>query len=509
MEPARLRRAAGAVGVVLTLALTAAAGASARAAHSASTATVSVSAAKVGPAVAAGFVGLATEYWDVKDEVGTNAAYPDTAFEQVVRNLAPYGDLSFRIGGDSTDWTWWPIPGKQRPAWVRWTMSPQWAAVTQRLADDLQAHMIFGINMEADNPAIASAEVKEIASQVAGSVPASYEIGNEPELYQKFPFYHDSEGRPVYGRSKSYSYSEITADWSRIAKALPGVSLAGPGYSSVKALPYVSQFLDKARRLSLLSVHTYPLKSTRCGAGTLEESMLFQPSSLQDLASEVRPWTSLARRHDTPVRVDEMNSVTCGGMPGFSNTFGPALWALNILPLYAQDGVQGVNFETKPSTAQNLIQTNYYTKSGWKIQVQPEYYGLLAFGQLTPPGSHMLKVSGTPEGLYAWAVGTPSGGTTVVLTNVTGATTNVRLRVAGARGAATVKALRSTSGGLGATGGVSLGGQTISPTTGQLIGKPVTTTVPISQATYDLNVPQGIYNVKVSAASAAIVTFGK
>jgi hypothetical protein len=196
-------------------------------------------------------------------------------------------------------------------------------------------------------------------------------------------------------------------------------------------------------------------------------------------------------------------------MPGFSNTFGPALWALNILPLYAQDGVQGVNFETKPATAQNLIQTNY-TKSGWRVLVQPEYYGLLAFSQLTPPGSKMLKVSAPPAaaGLLAWAVRAPSRRTSVVLTNLTSSATMVRLRVAGARGAATMQTLRAASGGLPATARVSLGGQTISPTTGQLTGKPVSTVVPMSQATYDLNVPQGVYDVRVPAAGAAILTFG-
>ena len=75
-------------------------------------------------------------------------------------------------------------------------------------------------------------------------------------------------------------------------------------------------------------------------------------------------WTSLAHHYGDGVRVDEMNSVTCGGEPGFTGTFGPALWALNILPLYAADGVNGVNFQTRPYTAQNLIQTNSTPRAG-------------------------------------------------------------------------------------------------------------------------------------------------
>jgi hypothetical protein len=225
--------------------------------------------------------------------------------------------------------------------------------------------------------------------------------------------------------------------------------------------------------------------------------MLFQPASLQGLAAQLTPWTSLTRQHGVPLRVDEMNAVTCGGAPVFSGTFGPALWALNILSLYAQDGAEGVNFETKPSTAQNLVQTND-TSSGWQVQVQPEYYGLLAFSQITPPGSRLIKVPPPPAGLLAWAVSTPSHQTNVVLTNVTSAPTRIKLRVAGARGPATVKRLQAASGGLSATTGVTLGGQTISPTTGQLTGTPVSTTTPLTRAAYDVSVP---------ADSAAIVSF--
>jgi hypothetical protein len=452
----------------------------------------------VGPAVAPGFVGLATEYWDVEKEVGTNPAEPDKAFEQIVRNLAPYGGLSLRIGGDSTDWTWWPVPGEKQPPWVRWTMTPTWAAVTKRLADDLHAHLIVGINLEADSATVAGTEVREISSHIGSSVPITYEVGNEPELYSKFAFYNNEHGLPVLGRPKGYPLASIASQWSQIADALPRVRLAGPGYSSFNALPAVSQFLDSTSKLSLLTVHSYPLRSTRCG-GKPKESGLFQPSSLQGLAGELGYWTSVAREHSIPVRVDEMNSVTCGGMPQLSDSFGPALWALNILPLYAEAGAAGVNFQTRPYTAQNLTQTSD-TRSGWQVHVQPEYYGLLAFAQLTPPGSHLLHVSGMPAGLLAWAVSKPHGQETVVVTNVTANTTTAGIQAADARGAATVEALRAASGRLRATEHVTLGGRTISPSTGQLTGTPVTTTVQSLHGTYD---------VKVPANSAAIVTFAR
>ena len=132
----------------------------------------------------------------------------------------------------------------------------------------------------------------------------------------------------------------------------------------------------------------------------------------------VGAWAAVGQQNKVPLRVDEINAVTCGGLANFSNTMGPSLWALNVLPLYAQTGVTGVNFESRPNTAQNLIQPTA-TASGWQVTVQPEYYGMLAFARLTPPGSRILSVWGPPSGLLAWAVQTPEHTINIVVTNVT------------------------------------------------------------------------------------------
>jgi hypothetical protein len=459
--------------------------------------TVTVSGTEVGPPLPAGFVGLATEYWNVEQEVGTDPKQPDKAFEQTLRNLAPKGGFSLRIGGDSTDWTWFPIPGMKQPAWVRWTMTPTWAAVTDKLVDDLGAHLIIGINMEADSLKVADAEVHEIRSTM-GSTPTTFELGNEPELYSHFPFYHDTAGQAVLGRPKTYSLTDMADQWNQMANALPDVRFAGPGYSSINALPDVGQFLSESKKLSIVTVHVYPLKSTRCTGGARpQESELFTPHSLQSLASGMAGWTSLAHQNGVGVRVDEMNTVTCGGQPGFTNTFGPALWALNVLPLYARAGVNGVNVQSRPYTAQNLIQTDK-THAGWRVYVDPEYYGLMAFAQLTPPGSKMLSVGTMPSGLYAWADRTPQGQEHVVVTNVGSAPTSVAIPATGAVGAAIAETLSAGSGGLTATSGIKLGGQTISAQTGELTGPLVTKSVSLKNKAYD---------VTVAPASAVILTF--
>ena len=447
--------------------------------------------AYAGPPIRAGFVGITTEYRDMFKEAGTNPAQPDTAFEQVLKNLAPDGGFDLRIGGDTTDWTWWPVPGMAHPPWARWTLTPSWMAVAQKLLEDLHAHLIIGINMEADNPAVAAAEVAAIKSGIGPSVPTTFELGNEPELYPKWPFYIiKSSKHTVFGRPKNYSFPQITSDWDRLAAQLgPGpIRLAGIGYSSFRALPHVQPFLRASPELSLLTMHTYALTPQNCQqGGRLQESWLFRASSLQNLAAAVGAWVTLGRHNNVMVRVDEMNAVTCGGLAKFSDTIGPSLWALNILPLYTQTGVTGVNFETRPNTAQNLIQPTA-TGSGWQVTVQPEYYGMLAFAQLTPPGSRILSVLTAPSGLLVWAVQTPERTINIVVTNITRRAKRVAVQAAGAKGPATTEALSSPAGGLAATTGVTLGGQTISPQTGQLTGKRVRHKVKPRNNNYDITV---------------------
>ena len=163
------------------------------------------------------------------------------------------------------------------------------------------------------------------------------------------------------------------------------------------------------------------------------------------MAGQVGSWTSLAHRYVDGVRVDEMNSVTCGGEPGLQQRFGPALWALNILPLYAEAGVTGVNFQTRPYTAQNLIQTNLH--AGGLACAGPAR--VLRAAGIRPADAARLQdpqVSEATNDLYTWAVRTPQGQTHVVITNVGTVAATVAVKASGASGNATVEALKAAGG---------------------------------------------------------------
>jgi hypothetical protein len=169
------------------------------------------------------------------------------------------------------------------------------------------------------------------------------------------------------------------------------------------------------------------------------------------------------------LRVDEINSVSCGGEAGVSDTFASALWALNTLFAMARVGVDGVNVHTRPYSLSQLFSLSR-SGSVWRAVVRPVYYGLLTFALAAPAGSRLLRVSqpGT-RGLHVWATRTPAGVVHVVLINETlrRRTVDVRLPVP-----ATMSRTVLQASSLGASGGVTFGGQSFSPvtTTGVLAG---------------------------------------
>src|SRR5207253_4017363 len=85
------------------------------------------------------------------------------------------------------------------------------------------------------------------------------EIGNEPELYQHFPWYLDPSGVPFYARPATYDFSSYKADVSAIAAGLPGLILAGPATGTATWAAQVGQLFGVEPDLKIVTYHRYPL----------------------------------------------------------------------------------------------------------------------------------------------------------------------------------------------------------------------------------------------------------
>ena len=84
-----------------------------------------------GRVIPAGFVGLSTELYAIPSFAGEDPNALNPAFLQLVRNLTPGARPVIRLGGDSTDWVWWPVPHTKTPPGIRYTLTPRWMQITK------------------------------------------------------------------------------------------------------------------------------------------------------------------------------------------------------------------------------------------------------------------------------------------------------------------------------------------------------------------------------------------
>jgi hypothetical protein len=467
--------------------------------HSAATLTLSVG-MPIGRAIPTGFLGLSFEYPAVAAYAGTNPRAVNPVLVQLIRNLSPGQAPNLRIGGDSTDSTWWPVPGVTKPHGIRYTLTPRWVRVTGALTRDLGGRLILGINLELNSARDASAEARTLVTGIGRSSIVGLEPGNEPELYGSFSFYSLPNGQHLTGRPSGYDFSDYLRDFNRIAGSLPNVALVGPSTGGPRWIPKLPSFLNAEPQVGVATLHKYPLQT--CFVDPSKPQFptiahLLAPLASRGLADSIAPFVRVAHARHLALRIDEMNSDSCGAAPGVSNAFGSALWALDAVFEMARVGVDGVNIHTYPRATYELFKFTH-RDGHWSAFVAPEYYGLEMFAQAAPPGARLLAVSGVPGNVSAWATRATDGTVRVVLINEdTARSQTAAVRIPAVVGTATLTRLLGKA--VSATTGVTLGGQTYGSvtTTGSLAGHSAATTVGKSSRGYVVKLPR---------ASAAMLT---
>ncbi len=462
--------------------------------------TVTIHDVPIGRSVPRGFVGLSIEYWALPLYTGPDPTAVNPVFEQLLRNINPGQHPQLRIGGDSTDRTWWPVPGMARPGGIRYGLTPHWASVTRALAHAVGARLVLGINMEAHRRRLSRYEAHQLVSRIGARSIRALELGNEPELYGVFPLYQ-RDGHGVKGRPRDYAPADFTREFTHTAKVMPPVPLAGPTTGAPMWEAKLHQFVKAEPNLSLVTIHRYATRGCLTSPSSPQYHSiphLLSSRSTRGLAAGVAPYVGLRGPHTPPLRVDELNSVNCGGVHGVSDTFASALWSLDTLLQLARVGVWGVNFHTFPGARYEPF---VFRRSalGWRAVVKPLYYGMLMFAQAAPPGAHLLAGSGrVAPGLDVFGVRSATAPARAVLINYSSTEDRtVALHLPGGSGQATVERLQAPS--VAATSGVTIGGRSFGPltTTGKLTGSSNVSTVSAGSNGYVVDVPAG---------SAAVVT---
>jgi hypothetical protein len=462
--------------------------------------TATVGASPTTASVPPGFLGLSLEYKAVAAYAGAGPGTINPALVQLIRNLTPGQSPVLRIGGRSTDGTWWPMPHIRAPGGIKYSLTPAWMQTIRALAAALNARLILGVNLAAGNPKLAGAEARALVHGLGRRYIQALEIGNEPDLYSHFPLYRAAHRRAMFARTHAYDMTALAHDYRQWRSALPRIPLAGPSLANLPWMAQLGTFLSTTRGVGTVTFHRYPLKSCWSAPGTPSFPTipnLFTPYASDALAQRLARYVAIAHAHGVPFRVDEMNSVSCSGARGVSNTFASALWALDTLFEMASVGVDGVNIHTLPHSYYAPFS---FTRSGgaWRAIVNPLYYGLLMFAQAAPPGSRLLPVQGLTRQVRVWATLAPDGTIhTVLINDKPSAPVLVFLRVSRSSAAPTLEQLQAPS--EAATSGVTLGGQCFAAAgaSGTLVGPRSLT--PISSL-------GGMYSIRLPPGSAAMLT---
>ncbi|GAC1581710.1 MAG: glycosyl hydrolase family 79 C-terminal domain-containing protein [Candidatus Dormibacteria bacterium] len=440
------------------------------------------------------FLGLSTEYWTVPVW-----ARHLSLLGHVLASISSNGPIVLRIGGSSADQTFF-ASAKEPPEWVFET-SPAWLRQVRRIVTRFGVRVNLDLNMVTATPQIAVRWAR--AAQAAlpiGSV-IGFEIGNEGDIYSHTAW-QELTGGTIAARAlpQTMTAPGYAASYRVYAAALAevahGVPLLGPALSDPAAHPsWVSQLLAGPHPgLGAITVHRYPLSACALPGSKMFPTIarvLSEPATA-GMATSLRSSVRAARGAGLPLRLTEINSVTCGGRRGVSNTFATALWAPDALFELLHAGAASAAVHVRANAINMAFSL---TRDG--LVAHPLLYGMAMFSRTIGPGAHLvglhLKIHRGLR-LKAWAVRLPGNRIHVLLINKGAAGARVSLRIP-AQGSTMAQALLAPS--VRATSGVTLGGQHLSRR-GVWTGAPVGTRLRLG--------PGGGYRVVVRGYSATLVT---
>jgi hypothetical protein len=381
--------------------------------------------------VANGFLGLSYESMPRTNDGGINSLKFDAKGNLVAlyRNL---GTGTFRFGGNSVDRTY----AGATPAALQGLV---------RLSDATGWRIVYSTNFAHYNQAGTTADAAAVRTAL-GSRLKSLVCGNEPDLYVANAY-----------RPSPYSATTYSNDVNRCLDVLraqaPGLPISGPDTAGPG---FLSTYASRQRgRVALLNHHHYPLSN--CGGANGTATGLIAKAKRTSEAGLVSSAANIARTNGLQLVMSEINTAACGGIPGVSNTFASALWAVDYLFTGAEQGSTGMYFHGALDRACTGYTALCETATD-QYRPQPLYYGLLLAKQ-AGTGALLPTTITTTGNLAAHAVRGSDGRIRVVLANMSADTLVTTVRAGTRAGAGSL--LRMTAPSLTATTGVQIQGATV------------------------------------------------
>ena len=454
-----------------------------------------------GAAIPRSFAGFSMEYWAVPSYLGQ--ARPNPIFARLVQTLAAGGDgaPAIRVGGNSTDSTWWNPGGLPKPADASQELNPAWLGAVRAWTGLTDTPMLLGLNLARNDPANAAAYAQAAMAFLPPGHLAALEVGNEPDLYSQPRTFRVRKQLVRRGvrRGPSYQFAdyanELEAVRAAVDATVAGAPLSAGGFASAAWEDTEDQVLSLPGQRPLgFSAHTYPLHGCDRNPHRKADSFaraLLGPSAVATPTARMAQLAGVAAAHGSTFRVSEINSANCGGIHGASDSLASALWGADMLFSLADVGVQGVNFHTFTGALYAPVEFGAY-KGHFAGFVHPLFYGMLLFDRATPNGARLLPAGPNPAtgALKTWATVDPAGTRRIVVINKNpAATRRVVLKVPG--GGANGRVERLTGPSITATNGIKLAGQSygVATTNGKLQGKLKVERVKRQGGAFRLDVP--------------------
>ncbi len=337
-----------------------------------------------GRPVAKRFLGLSFEAAAI-DQLAGDAHRGD-----LVRLLRSLGPGMLRFGGITADqnvaWTDAQTP---RPAWATSTIGPAQLRAIGELAHRSGWQVLLTVGLAHYEPQAAAREVAA-AHQALGPYLAAVEIGNEPNAYGNHGF------RELPWIAQGYE-EEVSNYRDAIASLAPGIPIAGPDVSGSGVFSEWGGEEALAQTPAFLTGHHYPLGCAQTPPPSIEA--LLSSAGRGSAARSLATYMTVASSNGIPLRIDEANSVSCGGVAGISNTFASALWAVGYITQTMAAGAVGINLQSNPTNCLGytpLCAPSPAALAQGTLRAEPEWYALLLTRSLV--GYRPLPTTIAPEG---------------------------------------------------------------------------------------------------------------
>jgi hypothetical protein len=410
----------------------------------------------------------------------------------LVRLLRSLGPGTLRFGGITADENVaWTDSGTPKPAWASSTIGPTQLHALGVLARRSGWQILLTVGLAHYEPEAAAREVAA-AHRALGPYLAAVEIGNEPDAYAR----HGFRELPWLAQG----YEEQISDYRDAIDALtPGVPIAGPDVSGSGAFGEWGDEEALAQTPVMLTGHHYPLGCAQKPPPTIEA--LLSSASRGAAATSLATYLTVARLYGIPLRIDETNTVSCGGVAGISDTFASALWATGYITQAMADGAAGINLQGNPGNCLGytpVCAPSPEALAEGTLRAQPEWYALLLTSSLIGdrPLATTISAEDSPN-LVATSFSAPGHSLKVVLVNNEPLGTNpfaLNLNVGMSMGKAHV--LRLTAPSPNAISGMQLAGRTV----------PANGSWPTPTQTESVATHAGTVSLALAPGSAALVT---